>query len=276
MATYAIGDIHGCLRTVDDLLARIRFSPSDSLWLTGDLVGRGTDSLGVLRWAYEHRECVKMVLGNHDLHLLAAHAGMRSAGDDSLSAVLRAPDTDELCQWLRAQPLMFRENGYALLHAGRMPEWDEEQAMTLAAEASVRIRDDDNFLGAMYGDSPARWDSELSGDSRHRLIVNAFTRMRLLTADGDIVPGYAGEPQNRPPKTVPWFDFPRRVQWSETVICGHWSTLGLVMRHDLAALDTGCLWGGSLTAMRLEDRAVFQVPVHSGESITPRTRDSVK
>ena len=272
MAIYAIGDIHGCRQTLHDLLAHIGFSPqTDCLWLTGDLVNRGADSLGVLRWVYAERRCIKTVLGNHDLHLLATHLGAQPAADTpSLHPLLAAPDAALLCGWLRTQPLMIAEDDYVLLHAGRMPEWSMRQALELATEAAARIGDDDDFFSAMYGNEPRHWHPALSADSRHRLIINAFSRLRLLTADGGILPGYAAPPHQRPPGTVPWFDFENRQRWAATIICGHWSALGLLLRRDVAALDSGCLWGRTLTAMRLEDRQIFQVPTNAADMINTK------
>ncbi|MGI9305725.1 MAG: symmetrical bis(5'-nucleosyl)-tetraphosphatase [Gammaproteobacteria bacterium] len=266
MAVYAVGDIHGCLRTLQDLLARIAFSPArDSLWLTGDLVNRGPDSLGVLRWARANQHCITAVLGNHDLHLLAARFGARPAGD-SLRAVLDAPDAEELLTWLRARPLMHAEGDYALLHAGRLPEWEQAQTEDLAAETAAQIQNDDGFFGEMFGNSPARWHPALSAPARRRAVVNALTRLRIIGADGEMILNYAGAPRNRPPKSAPWFDVPHRRRWTATAVCGHWSALGLLLRQDLAAIDGGCLWGGTLAALRLEDRKIFQVAAHPEDS----------
>ncbi len=272
MAVYAIGDIHGCRQTLEALLARIKFSASkDILWLAGDLVARGPDSLGVLRWAHARRRCIKAVLGNHDLHLLAAHAGARNiAKNDSLRAVLDAPDADILCGWLRSLPLMHAEGEYALLHAGRLPEWEQSWALDLAAEAAEKIQSGGReFFAAMYGNTPARWHPAFSGEARIRTAINAFTRLRILDSDGGMILNYSGAPKNRPPGAHPWFDFPRRKRWAAAAICGHWSSLGLVLRRDLAAIDTGCLWGGKLTAMRLEDRKIFQVAARDSVLQTP-------
>ncbi|MGU9952118.1 MAG: symmetrical bis(5'-nucleosyl)-tetraphosphatase [Gammaproteobacteria bacterium WSBS_2016_MAG_OTU1] len=268
MATYAIGDIHGCRQTLGALLSRIAFSPAtDELWLTGDLVNRGTDSLGVLRWAFENRDNIRIVLGNHDLHLLAAHAGAITLPLTSpLQAILQAEDADILCEWLKAQPLLYAKGEYVLLHAGRMPEWGERQAADIALEAGERLRQGD-FFAAMYGDLPARWHSALSGDARHRVAINAFSRLRLLSADGSIVLPYSGRPQERPPQTVPWFDYYPRIEWSSTIVCGHWSALGLLLRRDIMAIDTGCLWSGMLTAICLEDHKLYQEPAHPADIV---------
>ncbi|MGI9296437.1 MAG: symmetrical bis(5'-nucleosyl)-tetraphosphatase [Gammaproteobacteria bacterium] len=269
MAVYAVGDIHGCLRTFEDLLGLIGFSPkNDTLWLTGDFVNRGADSLGVLRRIYAMRERVRAVVGNHDLHLLASYAGRRAPPkNESLRAVLDAPDADVLCGWLRSLPLLHLEGGYALLHAGRLPEWEQELAAELAAEAEARLRTDDDFFAALYGNTPARWHPALSADARHRTIVNAFTRLRILSADGGMIFNYVGAPQKRPPRTAPWFDFPYRKRWAATAVCGHWSSLGLLLRRDIIALDTGCGRGRTLTAICLEDRRIFQTPARAADVV---------
>lgn len=270
MATFAVGDIHGCLRTLNDLLSLISFSPrQDTLWLTGDLVGRGPDSPGVLRRLHQMRGSVRAVCGNHDLHFLAAHLGARPApeNDASLRELLRAPDAAELCGWLRSLPLMHCEGDYALLHAGRMPEWEQNRAEDLAAEAAARLHSDDNFFALMYGSEPLRWHPALSRDSRHRFLTNVFTRLRVLSADGATALRYAGAPENRPPGTIPWFDFPYRRRWRAAAVVGHWSSLGLLLRRDVVSLDTGCLWGRTLTAMRLEDRKIFQTPARAEDVV---------
>lgn len=266
MATYAIGDIHGRKQTFDALLSEIGFSESqDKLWLTGDLVNRGTDSLGVLRKIYAMRESIRAVAGNHDLHLLAAYLHRRSRPqNESLCAVLDAPDADELCNYLRSLPLLHEEGEYVLLHAGRLPEWDQKQAADLAAEAAMRLQADDDFFAAMYGDEPAKWHPALSADSRHRCIVNAFARLRILGADGGMILEYAGAPENIPQGAAPWFDFPTRRRWSSAAVCGHWSSLGLLLRRDILAIDTAHR-EGKLTAVRLEDRRVFQTPIRPAD-----------
>ena len=264
MAVYAVGDIHGRLQTLRLLLEIAGVAEGDTLWLTGDLVSRGPDSLGVLRWAFQNRRRIVAVLGNHDLHLLAARAGAATPGE-AARTILAAEDGEMLCDFLQALPLLHSEGDYVLLHAGRMPEWEQRQAEELAHEAALRIRGGD-FFSAMYGDCPHRWHPALSPDSRHRLIVNALTRMRLLTKDGGIFLPYAGAPQHRPPLTLPWFDAPRRRHWAATTVCGHWSSLGLMLRRDVMAIDTGG-FGGALTAMRLDDRKIFQAPLHPDDSV---------
>ena len=269
MAVYAIGDIHGCRGALDDLLAHIGFNSAvDTLWLTGDLVNRGPDSLAVLRWAYQNQNCIQMVLGNHDLHLLAAHVGVWAADkNESHQQILQAEDAKQLCAYLRAQPLMLLADDYAMVHAGRLPEWRQEEAFELAMETSARIAADDDFLRIMYGNFPACWHPALSADMRGRVAVNAFSRLRLLAADGSMFLSYSGAPNKRPPGTIPWFDAAHRQHWRAATICGHWSSLGLLVRADLLAIDTGCLWGRQLTAVRLEDRKIFQTPARANETV---------
>ncbi|MDM5147565.1 symmetrical bis(5'-nucleosyl)-tetraphosphatase [Candidatus Persebacteraceae bacterium Df01] len=265
MATYAIGDIHGCLRTFQALLTRVNFNPArDTLWLTGDIVNRGPNSLEMLRWVHDHRHCLRLVLGNHDLALLAAHLGVHPP-TAATQLILRADDGNKLCHWLRRQPLAIAESDYVMIHAGRLATWEQTQTLELAAEVATRIQTDDDFFNVMYGNNPTRWHPAFSADNRCRLIINALTRLRLLNNDGSLYLDYAGEPNQRPPGTVPWFDFPHRQWWQATVIFGHWSSLGLVMRSDIMAIDTGCLWGRQLTAVRLEDRTVFQVPTQEDD-----------
>ncbi len=262
MATYAIGDVQGCHGAVRRLLERIAFRPDvDRLWLTGDLVNRGPDSLRVLRWARDLGDRAVVVLGNHDLHLLAvAHGAAPGGRTDTLRAVLTAPDREELLEWLRARPLLHREDGLALVHAGLLPEWSIEAALDLAREVEEELRRAPRrLLASMYGDEPSRWSGALRRTDRHRVVINAMTRLRMLGRSGEMRLDYAGAPAKAPPHLVSWFDAPGRASGTTTIVCGHWAALGLVVRPDLLALDTGCVWGGRLTAVRLEDRAVFQV-----------------
>jgi len=263
MATYAIGDIQGCYDPLLRLLEQIQFDPAhDQLWLVGDLVNRGAQSLEVLRFVKGLGQSAITVLGNHDLHLLALGAGFgRAHKGDTLDAILAAPDRDELLHWLRQQRLAWREESFLLVHAGLMPGWSADDAMRLAAEAEAALRSEHyrDFFAQMYGDEPRVWHNALSGIERLRMIVNAFTRLRYCTADGAMDFHHKGVPGTQPAHLLPWFDVPGRKSAEATVIIGHWSTLGLITRPDLLALDTGCLWGGQLTAMRLEDRQVFVV-----------------
>jgi len=261
MATYAIGDVQGCLDALRALLDRVGFEPGrDRLWLTGDLVNRGAQSLDTLRFVRSLGDSVRCVLGNHDIHLLmvaGSHANAHRS--DTLGDVLTAPDRDELLGWLRQQPLLHREGRFVMVHAGLLPEWTLEEAEALADEAHRALRDDfESLAGSLYGNQPERWDPELRGRDRIRFIVNVFTRMRVCHPDGRLDLNHKGLLERRPEGTEAWFDLPHR-HGDASVICGHWSAVGLVLRPGLAALDTGCLWGGWLTALRLEDGAVFQV-----------------
>ena len=261
MSTYAIGDLQGCYDPLQRLLERIKFAPeNDTLWLVGDLVNRGPQSLEVLRLIKSLGEAAVTVLGNHDLHLLALAADFgRMHKSDTFGPILAAPDRDELLHWLRHRPLAWRQGEFLLLHAGLMPGWSADDAMRLAAEAEAVLQQPDarDFFAQMYGDSPRAWRDNLQGIDRIRVIVNTFTRMRFCTAQGEMDFHHKGAPGSQPPGLFPWFDVPERRSADTTIIMGHWSTLGLIHRPNLLALDTGCLWGGELTAVRLEDRRVF-------------------
>jgi bis(5'-nucleosyl)-tetraphosphatase (symmetrical) len=261
--TLAIGDLQGCRDALEHLLDAAGPDARDGpLWFAGDLVNRGPDSLGALRRVRALGERATVVLGNHDLHLLAVASGLRRAHrTDTLDPILAAPDRDALLDWLRARPLAHFGDGHLLVHAGVFPQWTAEQAVALAGEVERVLRGPDwvDFLRTMYGNLPDRWDDALSGDDRLRAIVNALTRMRFVDADGRMDFAVKEGAGAAPAGLVPWFDAPGRRTAGVTVVFGHWSTLGLVLRPDLVSLDTGCVWGGSLTAVRLEDRAVLQV-----------------
>lgn len=261
MQIYAIGDVQGQRVALEELLAKIGLQAEDRLWFVGDLVNRGPDSLGVLRLVKAMGQRAVSVLGNHDLHLLARAAGISEAKQrDTLDAVLGAPDRDELLNWLRARPLAHYDNGYLMVHAGVLPAWDAPRVIALAGEVERVLSGPDyrNFLAQLYGNEPARWDEHLSGIARLRLIVNALTRMRMLYRDGTIDFDFKAHPEEAPPELEPWFDLPRQTHRC-TVIFGHWSALGLRMRPNLLALDSGCVWGRTLSAVRLSDRALFEV-----------------
>ena len=262
MATYAVGDIQGCFGALQRLLEKIRFSRRDRLWLAGDLVNRGPDSLSVLRWARSLGDRVTVVLGNHDLHLLAVHYDLAPKKHrDTLKPILKAPDRDALMDWLRQQKLLHRAQGYVMVHAGLMPAWTVRQALELAADVEGALRGPrpERLFETMYGDEPARWKDGLRGPDRRRIVINAMTRMRMLTPTAKLDLAYSGSITDAPKGLVPWFDFPGRKSASATIVCGHWAALGLVKRDDLLSLDSGCAWGRSLTAVRLEDRKIFQV-----------------
>lgn len=263
MPTYAIGDIQGCHEPLLRLLDVIRFDPgSDRLWFVGDLVNRGPDSLETLRFIRALGDAALCVLGNHDLHLIALAEGYgRPHKGDTLDTLLAAPDREALLGWLRQQRLAWREGDWLMVHAGVLPNWTPEDVLRHAAEAEAVLRGPRyrEFLAQMYGNAPVAWDASLQGVERLRVIVNAFTRLRYCSADGEMEFHHKGAPGTQPPGWLPWFDVPWRQSANVAVIFGHWSTLGLINRDDVIALDTGCLWGGSLTAVRLEDRKVFAV-----------------
>lgn len=262
MAIYAIGDVQGCYHSLQRLLEKLKFDPADdTLWLVGDLVNRGPDSLGVLRFVKNLGERAITVLGNHDLHLLAFASGAEATKQrDTLQQVMTAPDRDELLEWLRFRPLAYYNEGFLLVHAGILPEWDAPTVLSLAAEVETELRAPGyrTFLAGLYGNEPATWSASLSGIDRLRTIVNALTRMRFLRPDGSMDFSYKGNPDEAPRELTPWFDLPR-ASGSTAIVFGHWSALGLVLRPDAIALDSGCVWGRQLSAVRLEDRALFQV-----------------
>jgi bis(5'-nucleosyl)-tetraphosphatase (symmetrical) len=266
VAIYAIGDIQGCYHALQALLARIEFNAkTDQLWLVGDLINRGSGSLEVLRWCYLHQESLRIVLGNHDLHALVVANGIVSAHKgDTLDTLLAAEDRDVLLDWLRHQHLAYHQEGYLMVHAGLLPQWTAEQAIAYATEVEVTLQGDDYlyFLQHMYGNMPNHWDVALTGLDRLRVITNAMTRLRVCTLEGEMEFKFKGELQNVPDGYIPWFDVPDRATRNTEVIFGHWSALGLQQRKNLYALDTGCLWGGKLTAMNIHTKKIVQVDSH--------------
>ncbi len=266
MATYAIGDIQGCFHSFQSLLKKIQFNPvSDKLCLVGDLINRGAGSLEVLRWMFEHQSSIVTVLGNHDLHTLVVAEGFVSAHrSDTIQALLDAPDVEELLTWLRHQSLLHFEHDHLIVHAGLLPQWTATQAQSLAGEVHRVLRADNyrEFLKHMYGNQPAQWDDALTGWDRLRVITNAMTRLRICSQTGEMEFKFKGELVNRPDGYAPWFEISGRASADTPIIFGHWSALGLHIANNVYALDTGCLWGGNLTALRLEDKTVFQVPCH--------------
>ncbi len=265
MALYVIGDVQGCLVPLQKLLDQIRFDPGhDRLWFVGDLVNRGPDSLGVLRSVRALGDAALVVLGNHDLHLLAVAAGVATPGRrDTLDNVLMAPDRTDLCDWLRQQPLLHYDAALntCAVHAGLLPQWDIVQACQLAREAEAALRGPQyaSFLRDMYGDRPNQWHDTLEGIARLRVVVNALTRLRYCDIHGAMAFRDKGPPGSQAAGLLPWFEVPRRT--SETrVVFGHWSTLG-VGRHagNTIALDSGCVWGQRMTAVRLPDEELIAV-----------------
>jgi len=269
LATYAIGDIQGCFASLEALLDRCGFNPArDRLWLVGDLVNRGPRSLETLRFVRGLGPAATTVLGNHDLHLLMVAEGFGKRGrDDTLDDILKAPDRDELLDWLRQQPLCHVEDGFCLVHAGLLPQWTVAEARALATEVESALNGPDYLalLANMWGSEPAAWRDDLEGWPRLRVIVNAMTRMRFCSAEGVMEFHTKGELSDAPSGYLPWFQVPGRRSAHDVLVTGHWSALGLRVEPKLLALDSGCLWGGHLTAVRLEDRAVFQVDCSPGE-----------
>jgi len=267
MSTYLIGDIHGCFHELKALLKQVEFSPEeDILWLTGDLVARGPDSLAVLRYVRSLGSCVRMVLGNHDLHLLAVYAGIsRNKPKDKLTPLLEAEDADELINWLRRQPLLQvdEEKKLVMAHAGITPQWTLETAQACARDVEALLASDSYplFLDAMYGDLPNSWSTSLSGLARLRFITNAFTRMRYCFPNGQLDMYVKEAPENVPAPLKPWFDVPRQLPADYAIVFGHWASLeGKGAPQGIYALDTGCCWGGDLTCLRWEDKTYFTQP----------------
>jgi len=258
-----IGDLQGCLASLEQLLAK---SPDTRLVFVGDLVNRGPASLATLRFVRDLGDRAVALLGNHDLHLLAVAAGIRPLHrTDTVQDILAAPDREQLLNWLRARPLAHREAGALLVHAGVFPQWSVEKTLALACEVEACLRGADyrTFLAQMYGNAPARWDESLTGADRLRCVINAMTRLRFVSADGTMDFKIKEGAGAAPAGYMPWFDHPDRAthpaRGGLPVIFGHWSTLGLLERDDAVCLDTGCVWGGQLTAMRWPERTILQV-----------------
>ena len=257
MAIYALGDIQGCYDDLMRLLERIQFDPAqDTLWFAGDLVNRGPDSLSTLRFVKQLGNRAITVLGNHDLHLLAIAEGIKQNKDVSLQTILNASDRDELLDWLRQQPVLHHDKQLAitLVHAGLPPQWDIEMALQAAHELESVLRSDQYhvFLQDMYGDEPDLWSEDLHGQARLRYICNCFTRLRFVDSEGRYEMQAKGSPEHPPAGLRPWYSVPERKTKSDTLLFGHWSTLGAYHQENVYALDTGCVWGGHLSALRLD------------------------
>ncbi len=255
MAIYAIGDIQGCYNELRRLLDAVRFNPAeDKLWLVGDLVNRGPHSLETLRFVKGLGEAAVSVLGNHDLHLIATVVSLGKTGKkDTLGPILRATDCDELVDWLRRQHLFYHDDHYCMVHAGLPPQWNFEMTLSMAGEVEQAIAGDDyqRFFRSMYGNKPVLWQDDLSKTEKLRFAVNCFTRLRYCTTGGELDFHYKGPPGSQPPHLLPWFSVPGRKNRSMRIIFGHWSTLGYYDKDNVYAIDTGCLWGGQLTALKL-------------------------
>ncbi len=268
MATYVVGDIQGCYDPLRRLLDRLRFDPAaDTLWLVGDLVNRGPHSVEVLRLLHRLSERVVAVLGNHDLTLLAVAAGqVKPKRKDTFHTILEAPDRDELLDWLRRRPMLHHDAalGFTMVHAGLPPQWDLALAQRCAAELEIILRGPDwtKFMGRMFGGEPRCWREDLTGDDRLRFIVNALTRMRFCTADGALSFSEKGSPGSQGTGLLPWFAAPRRRNADLNIVFGHWAALGYYRAPGIYALDSGCVWGHRLTAIRLDEPGTpaFSVP----------------
>jgi bis(5'-nucleosyl)-tetraphosphatase (symmetrical) len=272
MSLYAIGDIQGCHAEFCQLLELIGFSPrEDRLWLVGDLVNRGPDSLAVLREVKALGASAVTVLGNHDFHLLTVAAGYaKPHRRDTIAPILAARDRDEILHWLQRRPLVVVEGDLLLVHAGLLPAWAPAMALQLSREVEAMLASGraDAFLRELYGDEPRAWHDELEGFDRLRVVVNACTRMRFCTADGTMEFKEKRGPYMAPAGFRPWFEHGHRASAGATIVSGHWSTLELKLAPNLLMLDSGCLWGGPLTAVRLGDRRVYQVPGRA--PVTPK------
>jgi len=270
---YLIGDLQGCCGALERLLARIAFSPSrDRLWLLGDLVNRGPQSLATLRALGALGDAATCLLGNHDLHLLAVHHGVRPPGrGDTLDDILAAPDRPALMDWLRHQRLAHFEAGWLMVHAGVVPQWTHDDVLALAGDVQAVLRSPDlpHFLHEMYGNEPARWDPALTGTARLRFTVNVLTRLRFCSADGEMDFKTKDGAGAAPAGFMPWFDVPGRATADTPIAFGHWSTLGLLDRPTLLGLDTGCVWGGRLTAARVDGTAREIIQVDCAQAQKP-------
>lgn len=271
MSTYAIGDLQGCFTELQDLLDKINFDePNDCLWFVGDLINRGPESLECLRFVKSLGKSAKTVLGNHDLHLLAlANKVRKPHRKDTLSEILNADDADQLLDWTRNLPLLVNETGlnFTMVHAGLPPQWTLEQAIELAQETEALLRSDqfNDFLHHMYGNKPDVWSESLAGYDRHRFIINSFTRLRFCDSIGKMNFKETIAPGSQDKSLFPWYSLKDRKSKNNNIIFGHWSTVHLGTEKDfnqynVYPLDTGCLWGGEMTAMRLEDKKTFSVP----------------
>jgi bis(5'-nucleosyl)-tetraphosphatase (symmetrical) len=263
MATYAIGDIQGCMKDLCRLLDHIKFDQAqDRLWFVGDLVNRGAHSLDVLRFVKQLGASAVTVLGNHDIHLLAIWSQItKPSRKDTLQPILSAPDADELLHWLRCRPLLHAEKGYVMVHAGMLPSWSMSQALALAHEVEEALQSDNfrEMLPAIYFRKTQQSSNYISPEERLGLTTNVLTRLRVCTPDGVPDFSFKGPPEEAPPGYFPWFHIPNRATQHNTIIFGHWSALGIVQEDHIIALDGGCVWGRELVTMRLEDRQLFRV-----------------
>ncbi|MDH5326703.1 MAG: symmetrical bis(5'-nucleosyl)-tetraphosphatase [Gammaproteobacteria bacterium] len=277
MAIYAIGDVQGCYQPLMELLRKLDFTPTkDTLWFTGDLVNRGPESLAVLEFVKDLGDSAVTVLGNHDLHLLAVACGQsRKRRDDTLDDILASDRRRELLNWLRHRPLLHRDValGFTMIHAGLAPQWSLPQAEKLAQEVEQVLRSErhEEFFQHMYGDQPLQWHDGLKQWERLRFITNCLTRLRYSDMDGRLCLSSKGPVGTQPERCHPWFQIPHRNSRAEQVVFGHWSTLGYYHHDGVIGLDSGCLWGGALTAVRLDhpDPPVTRVQLDCPQAQTP-------
>lgn len=274
MAVYLIGDVQGCMPALRRLTQRIAYSPSrDTLYFLGDLVNRGSDSIGVLRWVMQETEkgSAHALLGNHDLHLLACAAGIRQPkSNDTLNEILHATDSAKLMHWLRHLPIAIYQHGVLMVHAGILPQWSVQQALAYANEIQTALQSEecDHYLRSMYGNQPQQWRDDLTGTERVRVLLNVFTRMRFCSPNGTLNLEAKGTPEDAPNGFRPWFAFPERTARHSRIAFGHWSALGTYIRGNIMAIDSGCVWGRSLTALRIDGgrRDVIQVACKHGSA----------
>lgn len=263
---WMIGDLQGCYQPLRELLTHpdIRADPDAQFWFAGDLINRGPDSLATLKTVMALGDRAISVLGNHDLHLLAVAAGVRkTAKSDTLDEILNAPDAQEMIDWLRHCPLAHYDQHHLLVHAGVLAKWNVEKTLELASEVETALRGPNwkSMLQTMYGNEPVQWKDDYHGGKRLRVIINALTRMRMCDSHGHMEFDFKGAPINNG-QLMPWFDVPNRAARHDTIVFGHWSTLGLMIRPDAICLDSGCVWGRQLTAMRLQDHKLVQIACH--------------
>jgi bis(5'-nucleosyl)-tetraphosphatase (symmetrical) len=281
MALYLIGDVQGCDEALVRLLQRIDYSPSrDTLYMLGDLVNRGPHNVQVMRRLIEFGSSAKCILGNHDLHVLAVALGARKLNiSDTIQDILNAPDRDALLNWLRHQHLALHVGNVLMVHAGVLPQWSTDETIALAGEVESILRGNAlaDFIAHMYGGMPNQWDDGLRGHDRLRVIVNALTRMRYCNAQGAMDFFYKKAPENAPDGLVPWFDLPNRLTQQTVIAFGHWSTLQLTARPDIVCLDDGCLWGGCLTALKLDNVLIRDARLAERIQVTcPQSQDPLK
>lgn len=279
MAVYAIGDVQGCYDELIKMLDQIKFDPaSDQIWLAGDLVNRGPKSLEVLRLAKSLGDRCICVLGNHDLHLLANAAGVIDYQHhmDTIQQVLNAPDRDELMLWLRHQPLFYHDATlrFSMVHAGLPPDWSVDEALQRAAEVESALRAENwrEFFAHMYGNKPKRWSADLTGWDRLRYITNCFTRLRYCHEDGRLALKFKGAPEDKPLHQKPWFEMPNRASQDDKIVFGHWSTLGVGQYGNVFSLDSGAVWGDTLTAVRIDQTPHEWVTVAADPKGLPHAR----